>query len=94
MPIAQPRIATRLPDEPLLLSYKSNFSASSFSVFNYLSKIVINNSPVEQVSEFKYLGYLISDCKSGLEDKIQTYNKINGVIRRHFRKQMTKKKQN
>jgi hypothetical protein len=25
-----------------------------------------------------------------LEDKIQTYNKIDGVIRRHFGKQMTK----
>jgi hypothetical protein len=24
-----------------------------------------------------------------LEDKIQTYNKINGVIQRHFEKQMT-----
>jgi hypothetical protein len=53
-------------------------------------KIVINNNPIEQVSEFKYLGYLISDYRSDLEDKIQTYNKINGVIRRHFGKQMTK----
>jgi hypothetical protein len=25
-----------------------------------------------------------------LEDKLQTYNKINGAIRRHFGKQMTK----
>jgi hypothetical protein len=39
-------------------------------------KIVTNNCPIEQVSEFKYLGYLISDYKSDLEDKIQTYNKI------------------
>jgi hypothetical protein len=53
-------------------------------------KTVINNNPIEKVSEFKYLGYLISDYKSDLEDKIQTYNKINGVIRRHFGKQMTK----
>jgi hypothetical protein len=53
-------------------------------------KIVINGNPIEQVSEFKYLGYLISDYKSDLEDKIQTYNKINGVILRHFGKQMTK----
>jgi hypothetical protein len=53
-------------------------------------KIVINNNPIEQVSEFKYLRYLISDCKSDLEDKIQTYNKINGVIQRDFGKQMTK----
>jgi hypothetical protein len=53
-------------------------------------KIVINDNPIEQVSEFKYLGYLISDYKSDLEDKIQTYNKLNGVMRRHFGKQMTK----
>jgi hypothetical protein len=53
-------------------------------------KIVINNNPIEQLSEFKYVGYLISDYKSNLEDNIQTYNKINGVIRRHVGKQMTK----
>jgi hypothetical protein len=29
-------------------------------------------------------------CNCDLEDKIQTYNKINGVIWRHFGKQMTK----
>jgi hypothetical protein len=50
----------------------------------------INDNPIEEVSEFKYLGYLISDYRSDLEGKIQTYNKINGVIRRHFGKQMTK----
>jgi hypothetical protein len=32
----------------------------------------------------------MSDYKSDLEDKIQTYNKINGGTRRHFGKQMTK----
>jgi len=37
-----------------------------------------------------YLGYCISEYKSDLEDKLQTYNKINGTIRRHFGKQMTK----
>jgi hypothetical protein len=36
-----------------------------------------------------YLRYLISDYKSYLEDKLQTRNKINGVIRRHFGKQAT-----
>jgi hypothetical protein len=48
--------------------------------------IVINNNPIEQVSEFKYLGYLTSDCKSDLEGKMQTYNKRNRVIRRNFGK--------
>jgi hypothetical protein len=27
-----------------------------------------NDNPIEQVSELKYLGYLILDYKSGLED--------------------------
>jgi hypothetical protein len=45
---------------------------------------------IEQVTDFKYLGYCISEFKSDLEDKLQTYNKINGAIRRHFGKQMNK----
>ena len=44
----------------------------------------------EQVTYFKYLGYCISEYKSDLEDKLQTYNKTNGAIRRHFGKQMNK----
>jgi len=43
-----------------------------------------------QVTDFKYLGHRISEYKSVLEDKLQTYNKINGAIRRHFGKQMNK----
>jgi len=53
-------------------------------------KIVINGNIIEQVTDFKYLGYRISERKSDLEDKLQTYNKINGAIRRHFGKQMNK----
>jgi len=45
---------------------------------------------IEQVTDFKYLGYRTSEYKSDLEDKLQTYNKINGAIRRHFEKQMNK----
>ena len=43
-------------------------------------KIVINEKIIEQVrvTDFKYLGYCISEYKSDLEDKLQTYNKING----------------
>ena len=36
------------------------------------------------------MGYRISEYGSDLEDKLQTYNKINGDIRRHFGKQMNK----
>ena len=41
---------------------------------------------LEQVTDFKHFGYRISEYGSDLEDKLQTYNKINGVIRRHFGK--------
>jgi len=53
-------------------------------------KIVINDSIIEQVTDFKYLGYRISEYGSDLEDKLQTYNKINGAIRRHFGKRVNK----
>ena len=51
---------------------------------------MINNNIIEQVTGFKNLGYRMSEYGSGLEDKLQTYNKINGAIRRHFGKQMNK----
>jgi len=59
---------------------------------NYIQrvKIVIKDNIIEQVTDFKYLGYRISENGSDLEDKLQTYNKINGAIRRHFGKQMNK----
>jgi hypothetical protein len=38
-------------------------------------KIVINDNIIEQVTYFKYLGYRISEFKSDLEDKFQTYKK-------------------
>ena len=59
---------------------------------NYIQrvKIVINNNIIEQVTDFKYLGYHIAEYKSDLEDKLQTYNKKNGGIRRHFGKQIHK----
>ena len=45
--------------------------------------IVINDNIIEQVTDFEYLAYRISEYKSDLEDKLQTYNKINRAIRRH-----------
>ena len=54
------------------------------------SNFFTNDNIIEQVTDFKYLGYRISGYKSDLEDKLQTYNKINGAIRRHFGKQMNK----
>jgi len=51
---------------------------------------VINDSITEEVTDFKYLEYSVSEYESDLEDKFQTYNKINGALRRHFGKQMDK----
>ena len=53
-------------------------------------KIVINDNIIEQVTDFKYVVYRISEFKNDLEDKLQTYNKINGAIRRHFGKETNK----
>jgi len=50
------------------------------------AKIEINDNIIEQVRDFKYLEYRISEYKSDLEDNLETYNKINGAIRRHFEK--------
>jgi hypothetical protein len=49
-----------------------------------------NDNIIEQVTDFKYLGHRISEYKSDLEDKLQTYNEINGAMRRHFGEQMNK----
>jgi len=49
-------------------------------------KMVINDNIIEEVTDFKYLGYRISEYKSDSEDKLQTYNKINGDVWRHFGK--------
>jgi hypothetical protein len=61
----------------------SNIKTKSMAMCgNHIQRVkpVINDNLIEQVSQFKYLGYLISDYKSDLEDIIQTCNKINGVI--------------
>jgi len=71
----------------------SNTKTKSMAMWgNHIQRvnIVIKDNITEQVTDFKYLGYRISEYGSGLEDKLQTYNKINGVIRRHFGKQINK----
>ena len=47
-------------------------------------QIVINGNIIERVTDLKYLGYRISEYEYDLEGKMQTHNKINGHIRRHF----------
>ena len=67
-----------------VLHYGQHPGTSSNRQLTEISKII------EQVTDFKYLGYRIAEYKSDLEDKLQTYNKIYGAIRRHFGKQMNK----
>jgi len=38
-------------------------------------KLVMNENIIEQVTDFKYQGYRISEYKSYLENKLQTYYK-------------------
>ena len=47
-------------------------------------RIVINDNIIEQLTDFKHLEYGILEYGSDLEDKLQTYNKINGAMQRHF----------
>jgi hypothetical protein len=52
------------------------------------SKIVIGDTINEQVTEFMYVGNMISEFKTDITTKIHQHNKINGSIRRHFGKNM------
>jgi hypothetical protein len=52
-------------------------------------KIEIEGKIIEQVSDFAYLGNTFSEHKNDVDIKLQKYNKMNGVIRRHFGKQIT-----
>jgi hypothetical protein len=44
---------------------------------------------IEQVTEFNYLGSKISEYQKDMEYKLQTYNRINGIIKRNSVKQMS-----
>jgi hypothetical protein len=47
-------------------------------------KIMFDNKIIEQVSEFKYSGYVPSDHVSDMEIKLQSHLKINYIIKRNF----------
>jgi hypothetical protein len=52
------------------------------------ANIELDEKITEQVSEFKYLGNTICFDNTFIEFKVQTYNKIHGIIRPSFRKQI------
>ena len=76
----------------LLIDVSSTKTKSVAMWENHIQRvnIAINDNIIEQVKDGEYLGYRISEYKRDLEDKLQTYNKINGAVRRHFGKQMNK----
>jgi hypothetical protein len=87
MATSEHELQTMAYDLHLIASkYKMNISSIKTKPLamcgNYIQrvKIVINDNPIEQAPDFKHLRYLTLDYKSDLEDKLQTYNKINGAI--------------
>ena len=56
------------------------------------SKIVINNRIIDQVNSFHYIGSLISFEKElDIDNKLNNYLKITGIINNMFRPQKTRK---
>jgi len=58
----------------MVLKYLKILQLSMAMCGNYIQrvKILINDNIIEKVTDFKYLGCLISEYKSDLEDKLQT----------------------
>jgi len=61
------------------MTISSTKTKSMATWWNHIQRVktVINDNIIEQVTDFKYLGYRISEYGSDLEDKMQIYNKIN-----------------
>jgi hypothetical protein len=53
------------------------------------TKTEIKGKIVEQVSNFNYLGQLISNEENGINIKLQRYNKMNGRIKCHIGNHMS-----
>jgi len=51
---------------------------------------VMTDNIIEQVTDFKYSGYCVSEYKTDFEDKLRTHNKINGAIRRQLENEQRK----
>jgi hypothetical protein len=50
---------------------------------------LIDGKIIEQETEFNNVGSKISEYKKDMEYKLQTYNRINGIIKSNFDKQMS-----
>jgi hypothetical protein len=49
-------------------------------------KIVIEGKTTEQIMDLKYSGNGISEFKNDIEHKLQTYSRINAIIKTNFGK--------
>jgi hypothetical protein len=49
----------------------------------------MNDYDINYDNNFNYLGSLISNEEKDINAKFQRYNKMNGIIKQHFGKQMT-----
>jgi hypothetical protein len=57
------------------------------------SRIVIDNKIIEEVNSFNYLGNLISyEYEMDIDNKLNNYLRITGIIRNAFRSKKTLKK--
>jgi hypothetical protein len=57
---------------------------------NEIQRLKITEGKItDQVTEFKYLGNRVSDYKKYVKYTLQRHNRINGIIKRNFGKQMS-----
>jgi hypothetical protein len=58
-----------------------------------IQRVELDEKIIEQVSEYKYPGNIIFFGNKDIEFKVQTCNKVNGIIRQTFGKQMSRESQ-
>jgi hypothetical protein len=53
-----------------------------------ITRTVIDDTLIQQVTDFTYLENVSSEFKTGITAKIHQYHKINGINKRQFGKNM------
>jgi recombinational DNA repair protein (RecF pathway) len=84
-----------LPQTPIAFVLEMKISTSKTKATGVCGKhiqrvkIEIEGKIIKQVSNFNYLGSLMSNKEKDINAKLQRYNKMNGIIKRHLGKQIT-----